>query len=73
MEDKFKGTKLTLEIDEVKVTWESPYTDHSVEDILTALRGLMVTQTFIDESFVRSCGELYDENICLYEKEKEDN
>lgn len=68
-----KGTKLTLEIGGVKVTWESPYQDHSVSDILDALRGLMVTHTFVDESFVRCCGELYDANICLYEKEKEDD
>lgn len=73
MEDKFKGTRLTLEIDEKKVIWESPYMDHSVEDILDALRGLMVAHTFVDESFVRCCGALYDENICLYEKEKEDD
>ncbi len=70
--EEFKGTRLTLEIDGQKAIWESPYRDHNVSDLLQALRGLMVTHTFFDESFVRECGGLYDENICLYEKEKED-
>ena len=71
--EEFKGTRLTLEIDGQKAIWESPCRDHNVIDLLQALRGLMVTHTFFDESFVRECGGLYDENIELYEKkEKED-
>ena len=74
MEKEFKGTRLTLEIDGVKTVWESQYTDHSIYDLLQALRGLTVSHTFIDETFVRGCGELYDEAIELYEeKEKEDD
>ena len=72
--EEFKGTRLTLEIDGEKSVWESKFTDHCVEDILQALRGLMVTHTFLDESFIKVCGEMYDENIELYEeKEKEDD
>lgn len=72
--EEFKGTRLTLEIDGEKAVWESPYKDHSVYDILQALRGLMVVHTFFDESVIRGCGDLYEENIELYErKEKEDN
>ena len=73
MEDKFKGTRLTLEQDGVKVTWETPSTDCTVEEIMQALRGLLVSHTYIDTSFVNVCGNIYDENICLYEKEKEDD
>ena len=73
MEKEFKGTRLTLEIDGEKAVWESPYTDHNVEDILQALRGLMVVHTFFDESFINGCGGMYEENKVLYkEKEKED-
>lgn len=71
MEEKY--TKLTLEIDGIKVSWESPYDDHTVDDIMQALRGLLVSHTFLDESFVKVCGDLYEENIGLYEKEKEDD
>ena len=71
--EEFKGTRLTLEIDGEKAVWESPYRDHNVNDILQALRGLMIVHTFFDESVIRGCGDLYDENIELYErKEKED-
>ena len=72
--EEFKGTRLTLEIDGEKAVWESPYRDHNVEDILQALRGLMVVHTFFDESFINGCGGMYEENKCLYEeKEKEDD
>lgn len=71
--EEFKGTRLTLEIDGEKAVWESPSRDHDVYDILQALRGLMVAHTFLDESVIRGCGGLYDENIELYErKQKED-
>lgn len=71
--EEFKGTRLTLEIDGEKAVWESPYGDHNVDDILQALRGLMVVHTFLDESVIKGCGGLYDENIEFYErKEKED-
>jgi hypothetical protein len=71
--EEFKGTRLTLEIDGEKAVWESPANDHNVEDILQALRGLMIAHTFLDISFVNVCGALHDENIELYEKEKEDD
>ena len=71
--EEIKGTRLTLEIGESKAIWESPYEDHSVEDILQALRGLLVAHTFMDESVVNCCGNLYEENKFLYEKEEEDD
>jgi len=69
--EEFKGTRLTLEIDGEKAVWESPANDHNVEDILQALRGLMIVHTFFDESFINGCGGMYEENVGLYEKEKE--
>ena len=71
--EEFKGTRLTLEIGDENAIWETPGEDHTVEDILQGLRGLMVTHTFLDVSFVNACGTLHDENIELYEKEKEDD
>lgn len=71
--EEFKGTRLTLEINGEKAVWENPYNDLTVEDILQALRGLLVVHTFMDGSFVQTCGNIYDENIELYEKEKEDD
>ena len=70
--EEFNGTRLTLEIDGEKAVWESPRNDHNVEDILQALRGLLVVHTFFDPSFVDTCGYLHDENAGLYAKEKED-
>ena len=72
MEEKSKGTKLTLEIDGIKATWESPYIDHSVDDIMQALRGLLISHTFVDKSFINTCGDIYETYTELDEKEKED-
>ena len=57
MKEEFKGTRLTLEIGETKAVWETPYQDHSIDDLINALQGLCVSHTWIPESFVRSCGE----------------
>jgi hypothetical protein len=73
MEKEFKGTRLALEIDGEKAVWESPYTDHDVNDILQALRGLMVTHTYVDPSFVNTCGDIYKESRWLYEKEEKED
>ncbi len=70
--EEFKGTRLTLEIDGEKAVWESPANDHNVEDILQALRGLLVVHTFLDPSFIDTCGYIHEENAELYTKEKED-
>lgn len=74
-EEKFEGTRLTLEMDGTKTVWEVPYTDLSTDQLLEALQGLCVAQTFIAESFVRSCGNFFEEHRYLYEdlKEKEDD
>ena len=71
--EEFNGTRLTLEIDGQTAIWESPSRDHSVMDLLQALRGLMVTHTFFDESFIKGCQEMAEDNIDLYVKEKEDD
>lgn len=60
--EEFKGTRLTLEIGGTKAIWETDRWDHSVDEILEALRGLLVTHTYQDTSFVRCCGNFYEEN-----------
>ena len=73
MNNDRKETKLTLTIDGISTEWVSPYDDHSVEDILQALRGLLVSHTFLDKSFINECHNIYEVNKWLYEKEKEDD
>lgn len=72
MEEKTKGTKLTLEIDGVKVSWESPHSDHSVDELFEAFRGLCVTHTFIEDSFISACEEYLEERQYLKEHQEND-
>ena len=67
-----KKTKLTLQIGDTITSWEVPYEDISVDDLMDAFQGLCVGQTFVPESFWRACRDIYLEHECLYEeKEKE--
>lgn len=67
-----KKTKLTLQIGDTITSWEVPYEDISVDDLMDAFQGLCVGQTFVPESFWRACRDFYLEHECLYEeKEKE--
>lgn len=58
-----KGTKLTLEIDGIKTTWEHPSRDLSVTDILEGMCGLMVGHIFHPASVYRSMYEISTEML----------
>lgn len=55
-------TKLTLQIGENTTTWETPYTDCTVEDILWGLYGLMTGQTFIPSSIIEGMKDFVEEH-----------
>jgi hypothetical protein len=43
---EFKGVKITYQTEDSTVTWESPYIDVSMENILDGFYGLCVAQTW---------------------------
>jgi hypothetical protein len=57
-----RKTKLTLEIGSNKFSWESAYEDCSVTDILEALHGLLVGQTFMSETVIQGMKEYVEEH-----------
>ena len=58
MNNENKFTRLTLEQDDLKVTWEVPYNDVSGEDMMQAIRTIMIGMTF-NESTVESAMASY--------------
>jgi len=64
--EQYKGTKLTLQIGETIVTWETDHTDVDLEELFHAFQGLVVGQTFIPESFITECKEFYEDHKDLY-------
>ena len=61
-------TVLSLETYGNKATFELPYSDISVEDVLKGLVGLMVAHTWLPETIYRGMKRLAEENL----DEKED-
>lgn len=58
-----KKTKLTLEINGTVTTWEVPYDDCSVEDIIYGLYGIMVAQTFQPGSIANCMKEFGEDQM----------
>ena len=63
-------TVLSLETYGNKATFELPYSDISVEDVLKGLVGLMVAHTWLPESIYRGMKRLAEENLCEEEDEQ---
>ena len=66
MKEEFNGTRLTLEIDGRKVTWESPYGDHTTSDLVEAFFGLCVTHTFMPLSVLDAFNNFYEGQKTVY-------
>ena len=61
MNDK-KLTKIELTIGENKVSWETPYDDCSIEDLLQAFAGLLFTHTFAARSIIKGMKNYIEEH-----------
>ena len=59
MENKF--TRLTLEQNDLKVTWEVPYEDVTGNDMVLALRTIMVGMTFHPNTFTSALANYLQE------------
>lgn len=67
-----RKTKILLQIGDNTVTWENNYTDNTLNDLYSAFEGLLITQTFSQESirrFLIEKGEELNEIYCKNETE----
>ena len=66
-------TKIILQIKDKIVTWENSYIDNTLEDLYNAFEGLLVTQTYSQDSVRRFLIEKGEElNEIYYKNETED-
>lgn len=75
-DNKPKFTRLTLEQNDRKVVWEVPYDDVSGEDMMQAIRTVMIGMTFSDlsvESSMASYIQEHSDNYEVYEKNDDNN
>lgn len=69
-----KFTRLTLEQNCRKIVWEIPYDDPNGEDMMEAIRTIMIGMTFSDKTVESSMAGYLNEHSDDYEViEKEDN
>ena len=70
MEEK---TKIILQIGDTTTTWENGYTDNNLEDLYEAFEGLLVAQTYSQDSIRRFLIEKGEElNEIYFKNETED-
>ena len=68
-----RKTKILLQIGDNTVTWENNYTDNTLDDLYSAFEGLLITQTFSQESIRRFLIEKGEElNEIYFKNETED-
>lgn len=65
--DKPKFTRLTLEQNNLKVIWEVPYDDVNGEDMMQAIRTIMIGMAFSDLSVESSMASYLQEHSDEYE------
>lgn len=68
-----RKTKIILQIGVNTVTWENNYIDNTLEDLYNAFEGLLVTQTYSQESIRKFLIEKGEElNEIYFKNETED-
>ena len=68
-----RKTKIILQIGDSTVAWENNYTDNTLEDLYGAFEGLLVTQTYSQESIRKFLIEKGEElNEIYFKNETED-
>lgn len=70
--DKDWKTKLTFETNDNRFSWESPYIDSSMEDILDAFYGMMVSATWQPETILRAMQDFVYEHKYLLDDDSDD-
>ena len=68
-----RKTKIILQIGDNTAAWENNYIDNTLEDLYNAFEGLLVTQTYSQDSVRRFLIEKGEElNEIYYKNETED-
>ena len=68
-----RKTKIILQIGDNTAAWENNYIDNTLEDLYNAFEGLLVTQTYSQDSIRRFLVEKGEElNEIYYKNETED-
>ena len=68
-----RKTKISLQIGDTTTTWENSYTDNNLEDLYEAFEGLLVAQTYSQDSIRRFLIEKGEElNEIYFKNETED-
>ena len=67
MNNTNKFTRLTLEQNDLKVTWEVPYDDVNGEDMMQAIRTIMIGMTFHENTIESAMADYLHEYSDAYD------
>lgn len=55
-------TKLTLEVGDVTTSWEVPYSDSNMDQLVTAFYSLCIGQTYLPQTVLKGMQEFVEDN-----------
>ena len=73
MKEENDKTKLTLESYGKVISWETPYNDASIEDLLYAFYGLCVSATWLPKTVLEAMQTFAEEHLSVYENDDNNN
>ena len=64
-EDEEKITKITMQVGDVKTSWEVPFTDCTMDDILSGFAGLLISHTWLPITVYKGMKEYAEDQMSV--------
>ena len=71
-ENEEQITRITMQVGDVKTSWEVPYTDCGIDDILSAFTGLLVSHTWLPVTVLEGMKTYAEEELEVLKPGKND-
>lgn len=71
-ENEEKITKITMQVGDVTTTWETPFTDCTMDDLLDAFVGMCVAHTWLPVTVYETMKDFAENNLSVLKKKDRD-
>ena len=70
-ENEQQITKITMQVGDVKTEWEVPFTDCTMDDILSGFSGLLIAHTWLPVTVYKSMKSFAEDQMSVLEPLKD--
>jgi hypothetical protein len=67
-ENEKQITKITMQVGDVVTSWEAPFTDCGLDDLLNAFAGLLIGHTWLPTTVFEGMKEYAEDNLSVLKK-----